>query len=107
MSEDPEEQIEVDELLPADLPPADQIMADIQKHEAGWLKDRPKERMLDYALKRMAIIQQRQRVEGSAMMQGWRREWLMMNDVRRLIEWMEQQELERKAEEDRKWKKKK
>jgi len=92
-AEEPEVDVEVDPLAVAGdepeefLSPGDRIMADLEREDPDLFKQRPGQRMYEYAVKRMQIIQVRQEVEGSKMMDGWRREYLMMDDVKRFVEW--------------------
>jgi len=99
-----DEEVEVDPLAVAGdevLSSGDRILKAITASDPGLLKQRPRDRMYDYAINRMRSIQVRQEIDGDEMLAGWRREYLMMQDVKNLIEWMERRELEKKHEEQR------
>jgi len=92
---------------PQEIGAGDALADMVRKKYPELMKVDRRERIYDHAIGRISMIQHRYRMEGPEMSQGWLREYLMMRDVRMLIESLEQQDLEKKAEEDRKWKGKK
>ena len=57
--------------------------------------------MYGYAIERIRALEIRRSVDGGEMLEGWKRELQVMLDIKTLIEWLDQQELERLAAADR------
>lgn len=58
----------------------------------------PREIMLDYALDRIEVLRVRIRADGDKVINGWLRELSAMIKLRRLIEWMEREEMRKASE---------
>ena len=69
--------------------------------EPRWKKQRPRDRMWEYAIERIVSLELLIEISHGQTYEGWHRELTVMQDLKALIEWLDRQELERKAAADK------